>query len=477
MRFSQAFNLRKTQAELDFVDINLEGDTPLYIDPFAISIRKDEWSMRCTLHIVSFFQNAIDSIHAGDHERAKAVLTNLSEPNETRLGKSIGKPQGRGVSGKQEFDLYEALAESEAARTGLLTEIAECDLFIPGIGPDKISDITTNVIRGPLVEYTQKQCELHDIPLTSSVPAGMFWDIEECEWTAKYAALPIWDDKKIILVPKVSVRFRMSLDSQEYYNHFVLNFLQAEHLRAGSALVKTFKRSGRQYVTKKSLKALHPLTKTELYRFTKAHPQVLDVYKQSERRERTGLEKALDEEVDIPALCDAMASSLRVIPPGTAAASDFHNLMIGAIEFIFYPNLIYPKKETPINAGRKRIDITYTNAARDGFFFRLHTARKIASTMVMVECKNYSSDVANPELDQLVGRYSVNRGRLGLLIARSCNDTELFMARCRDVTQAGNGIVVPIFDTDIYTMLDAIKQNHRAAIDARLDTILTHLIS
>jgi hypothetical protein len=477
MRFSQAFNLSKTQAELDFVDINLEGDTPLYLDPFALSIRKDEWSMRCTLHIVSFFQNAIDAIHAGDHERAKAVLTNLSEPNETRLGKSKGKPRGRGISGKQEFDLYEALVDSEAAKTGLLSEIAECDLFIPGIGPDKISDITTNVIRGPLVEYTQKQCELHDIPLSSSVPAGRFWNVDEAEWIAEYATVPIWKGQKIILVPKASVRFRMSLDSQEYYNHFVLNFLQAEHLRAGSALVKTFQRSGRQYVTKKSLKALHPLTKTELYRFTKAHPQVLDIYKQSERRERTALEKALDEEVDIPALCDAMAASLRAIPPGTAAASDFHNLMIGTIEFIFFPHLIYPKKETPINAGRKRIDITYTNAAREGFFFRLHTSRQIASSVVMVECKNYGGDVTNPELDQLVGRFSFNRGRLGILIARTCSDTSLFLERCRDVTQAGNGVVIPIFDIDIFAMLDAIKQHKRADIDARLDSLFTRLVS
>ncbi len=99
--------------------------------------------------------------------------------------------------------------------------------------------------------------------------------------------------------------------------------------------------------------------------------------------------------------------------------------------------------------------------ARDGFFYRLHTARQVASTVVMVECKNYSSDVANPELDQLVGRFSVNCGRLGILIARTCADPALFQARCRDVTQAGNGIVIPLFDTDTYAMLEDIKQRRR----------------
>jgi hypothetical protein len=37
MEFSRAFGLDKTQAELDFVDVDLERDAPLFVDPFAIS--------------------------------------------------------------------------------------------------------------------------------------------------------------------------------------------------------------------------------------------------------------------------------------------------------------------------------------------------------------------------------------------------------------------------------------------------------
>ena len=41
MRFSEHFQLGMTQYELDFVDIPLETDIPLFIDPYAISIRND----------------------------------------------------------------------------------------------------------------------------------------------------------------------------------------------------------------------------------------------------------------------------------------------------------------------------------------------------------------------------------------------------------------------------------------------------
>ena len=476
MKFSQAFALDKIQAELDFVNIELNGDTPLYVDPFALSIRKDDWSMRCTRHIVSFFQSALSAIHNEDEQLAHSILSNLSEPNETRLGKSEGQPRGRGVSGKQRLDLYEALADSEAAKTGVLSEIAECDLFIEGIGPDKISDITTNIIRGLLIEYTQSQCLLHGIA-TVEVPAGSVWDIELDSWTSLYAQLPVWNGTKILLVPKATVRFHMSLDSLEYYNHFVLNFLQAEHIRAGSSLVKVFKKSKQPYVTKKSLKKIHPFSKEELYKFTKAHPEVLGIYKRLERSERKTQNDELDPEFNLSAFCDALSERLRAIPSGRANADAFHSLMIGAVEFLFYPSLIYPVKETPINDGRKRIDITYTNAAKEGFFYRLHTARQVASNMVMVECKNYTDDLGNPEVDQLVGRFSINRGQFGILIARTCADRNLMNARCKDVAQAGNGFVVTLFDEDIFEMLECIKARDFRAVDRRLDGMFRQLIS
>jgi hypothetical protein len=84
MKFSHTFGIQKTQAELDFVDIDLERDMPLFVDPFALSIRRDQWSYHCTQHIVSFFQAAIDAIHGDDHDRARRLLTNLSEPNARR---------------------------------------------------------------------------------------------------------------------------------------------------------------------------------------------------------------------------------------------------------------------------------------------------------------------------------------------------------------------------------------------------------
>ena len=477
MRFSKVFRLKYDQPELDFVDVNTVRDLRLYVDPYSFTRRQDEWSLLCHNAIVSFFQAAIDLIRDGHESRAKSLLSNLHEPNETCLGLSKRQPQGRGVSGKQALDLYEALAHSEAVRSGMISEISECELLIPGIGPDKISDITTNVIRRYLIQYTQDQCRLHGIPLREQVPSGPIWRPESLSWEEEYTKLPIVNNSRILLIPKLSVRRGITFSHQKYYNHFVLNYLQAEHLSSLTSHLVQVLKTGERRVTKVSLKKEHPISKHFLYTFTKHHPEVLDEYKQSLSQTEPLSANLLDEDFDEAAFAETLVSRLRRIPAGHEKATTFHHLMIGTLEFIFYPSLMSPKKEAEINEGRKRIDITYTNSAASGLFFRIPTARRIVAVKIMVECKNYKNDPSNPELDQLSGRFSRDRGWVGILVARSFINRALFMARCRDTASAGRGFIIPLVDKDIERMLDLISEGRREQVDNYIDGIFDEIIS
>jgi hypothetical protein len=151
--------------------------------------------------------------------------------------------------------------------------------------------------------------------------------------------------------------------------------------------------------------------------------------------------------------------------------------MVGALEFIFYPDLIYPVREAEINEGRKRIDISYTNNASTGFFFRRRTEARANASSVMVECKNYSKEMANQELDQLAGRFSDTRGRLGLLIGRNFDNRDRFVPRCRDTAQANNGFIVALVDQDIVRFLSLIRENQRTLIDRELERRFGELIN
>ena len=476
--FSQIFGLELEQPQLDFVDIIPEADTPLFIDPFALSIRSDSWSEKCHIHITHFFQTALDHIRVGHERRARELLNGLSEPNETCLGLSRGRPRGRGVSGKQALDLYDSLGRSQAAQSGLLEELAECDLFVEGIARDKISDITTNIIRRLLIEYTQEQCKLHGIELKGTYPTGRFWDMNSNDWMIDYQSLPIVNGSRIILVPKYCVRRTLALNAQEYYSHHILNFIREEELARNSSLVRTLRKGGR-VVYKKDLKKKFPFSKDFIARFSASNPNVLRNYKELYAKV-AGAKGVLrhndfDEDFDEKLFAEALSLSLGNIVPGRAAAEEYHTFMIGALQFIFWPHLTLPQKETAIHDGRKRIDITYTNAANEGFFFRAHTAHQIASNMIMVECKNYSKDPNNPEIDQIAGRFSVNRGKLGILVYRETSDYDLICRRCRDTAADGRGFILPIGGHQILEYLQLIASGSHSAIDQRLDRLLARL--
>ncbi|WP_319409498.1 hypothetical protein [uncultured Desulfosarcina sp.] len=274
---SDHFRLNKSQSELDFVNVELEEDNPIFIDPFAISIRNDQLSKKCHEIIVDFFSRIIESIRANNDRIAMRLLGHLREPNETRFGLSKGKPQGAGIGPDQGEKIFIALKKSSATRTGFLSSIQECELLIPGISRDKISDLTTNIIRSYLSEYTNKQCQLFNIS-TSTVPLPPVFDQKTNSWISKYHNLPLYNSMPILFVPKVFSRFSPSYDHKKYYNKYVLEFLQFEHLNANTSLVQTFK-NGKRYVTKQDLKAEYKCTKEFLFEFSKQNPEVLTDYK------------------------------------------------------------------------------------------------------------------------------------------------------------------------------------------------------
>jgi hypothetical protein len=483
-KVSEYYEIGFSQPNLDFVDTHTERDVLLFVDPYAISLRQDAWSNLCLDHINSFFQTAIDLIHGGDADAAKAVLSNLKEPKETGLGYGTKPRRGRGVSGGKALDLYTSLSRSQAARTGVLQDLGEFDLFIDGIGPDGLSDITTNIIKRPLIEYTQKQCELWGIPTREGVAVPRIWNGETKQWTSEHCSLPILDGAPLLLVPKFSVRRQMTLTSQEFYSDFVLDYLEEEEIRRGSGLVHTIKSSGRQTVFKKDLEEKYKFSKDFLANFAASTPEVLQKYKDFYRNLPGGLGSLTDADIldrfhehfDPTAFAWALIDQLRQIQPGSEQATTYHRFMIGALEFLFYPNLIYPTLEAEIHEGRKRIDILYTNASKSGTFHRVQGLPQTRSHFVPVECKNYVKEMNNPELDQIGGRFSRERGWFGIICCRRLEDKDRFIARCRDTSADGRGTIIPLDDEDLIRMLELIGQNQPVSVDEYLTRILLQIV-
>lgn len=191
---------------------------------------------------------------------------------------------------------------------------------------------------------------------------------------------------------------------------------------------------------------------------TVLRPHILQKYKEDKltnsSKPLTLTDFAEVENVALPDLTELICD-LKNLQAGKANASEYEELIEKILSVVFYPSLCHPKKQHSIHNGRKRIDITYTNEAREGFFYWL--SRHYAAGLIFVECKNYSGNVANPELDQLAGRFSPSRGRVGILVCRSFNDKDLFIQRCIDTAKDDRGFIIPLDDDDISSLVQAYQ--------------------
>jgi hypothetical protein len=146
--------------------------------------------------------------------------------------------------------------------------------------------------------------------------------------------------------------------------------------------------------------------------------------------------------------------------------------MVGVLEFIFFPQLLCPRKEQEIHDGRKRIDVLMENGARLGIFHRLHSIRRLPCAFVAFECKNYTTDIANPELDQISGRFSPNRGKLGFICCRHFEDRSKFVRRCRDTFKDDRGLIVAVDDATTDSWLALIEDGQRAKLDKSITSVV-----
>ena len=449
MRISEYYKLGRSQPTLDFVDVDVEGDTRVFVSPRALMELPSAWGDECVYLVQNFFQTVLHLIRSGHNRDAETLLRVLREPNETHLGLSAGRSQGRALGNELARDVWKALSESEAAMSGLLQDLEDTVLMVEGISIDIISDMTTNIIREPLIRYTQQVAELYGIPLQEGVSSGPLWDAHEQKWFNRFERLPVTQHGRLLLVPKAIVRKHLEYDAGEYYRHFLLEHLREVELNENTALVELL-RNGQRRVTKKALMEKYGSGKAVIVRETRKYPEVLKRYKSIKREQQhlplTHEDIAYIEDQPAPDW-DGLLRAVTELEPGEKDAGAYEKAVEALLTALFYPVLTNPVVQHKIHEGRKKIDITYTNMAIAGFFKWLATNYSAAHTFV--ECKNYGREVANPELDQLSGRFSPTRGQFGLLVCRHFADKKLFLRRCRDTAMDGRGFIVPIDDDDL----------------------------
>jgi hypothetical protein len=260
--------------------------------------------------------------------------------------------------------------------------------------------------------------------------------------------------------------------ASQYYTHFVTNFIREEQLRINGHLVRVTqtKKGEKREVLKKDIREDIPPTKRNLATVSVENPEVYQAFKSTlERRGSVALRRLMEleaEEFDAVGFDAELVQVLQGVPPGRPNATAYHHLVAGIITYVFYPNLITPTLEFDINQGRKRIDIAFANAADRGFFQDIKRDPFLLAREIMVECKNYTEDLANNEIDQMIGRFDPRRGRFGIIACRAVDNTDRLIERCRDMMRAQQGAAIVFTDEDFAELLRVPEIQRGGAVDA-----------
>lgn len=228
MRFSNYFELKNlSQKDFDFIDIRVDWDNKLFIDPTRIEAEADidPFSADCDNIILDFFNIVLDLYEGKSIDEARSNLVYSGESNEIFLGYTEGFPQGSGNSEEELAEIFNYIHTNELISKGLIGRIEDMHVFIDKFGCDKMSDLIASLIKKKLVEFTIQQCEKHNIVREYKL-TKKYWNHFSHQWGEFTELVPSvkgihGNYYPVVLVPKRYVVNEYLYDSNKYWEKIV----------------------------------------------------------------------------------------------------------------------------------------------------------------------------------------------------------------------------------------------------------------
>jgi hypothetical protein len=390
-----------SQREVDFVIPLIGIDISVGIDPFLLYKSRDKTFSDLHNKIIQHFNRGVQAVKIGDLARA-ANIFNFPEAEEIGFGYTRSA-RGRGGSGLGELTttlLIETLKSSPDLLDRGIKHIEEMQLFSVGIGRDRISDITANIIKEYLILYTQNQCNLWNIKLESGVPITNILDLESYEWYDDYVDLPVssYDNKPIIFVPRRIVRTLPWINYDEFVRVDLTAFLSSKKNTKSTAKRAT-------------------IPKADAVALSKSNVELIDKY--ISRKEQTSNEaQPTSHYIDMDSDCaesEKLKSQLLAIQNGTSEATHYQKTILEIMNFLFNPELIDGQIEVKTVDEIERRDIIFTNDSDNTFWSYLR--QEHASFLLMIETKNTQSvemnhiNQTNTYIGERLGRFAIIASR------------------------------------------------------------------
>lgn len=422
---NKVLNIPIRQEDVDFVMPDVDVDRRLGIDPFLLyrSSRSDFQQAHGLL--MKFFNSAIDQIKRDNLERAQRLLI-CPEPREIGLGYARVGTAGSGIGPELAREIAYTFKNSPALLSRGLRHVEELQLICPGVGPDRISDMTANVLKLFLISYTQEQCTSWNIPTVKDVPVNHYFNFDEMDWRDGYFDLPInpTTSGPLLLVPRRILRILPWINYDDYTGEYKRTFLRPVS-RHSSLRLKP--RAGKQMEPDSTSAAA---SKPQVCQVTSQNTAALDAYVDKKEREVDKAEptelSTLKDRAQLREHAESLIKELNSVEPGNADAYKYQDIVHRMLTFCFHPHLADGKPQERTYAGTLIRDLIFTNEGARNFWRYL--MQTYGNLLVVFELKN-KKDITGSDIDQIATYLGDTTGRFGILVSRENQGSTSFSRR------------------------------------------------
>lgn len=218
-------NGQKGHQNLDYLDVDINDDNLMFIDPMLIECQEDAWFVEADKTIRSFFDELYIAFRNRDNIKKNTLLSHAGEQNGTRLG------YGNGYNGKG--NTMQGLLHTFSPLDELLNEIRTIDraidlpVLLPGFSEDGLSDMLTNIIHDNLNEFTMSQ--LKKCGLEGNYDLSYWtWNRNIRKWEHVTRLSFCVHGKELLLVPKQIVRRNYLFSTDQYFRRIILERMRNE---------------------------------------------------------------------------------------------------------------------------------------------------------------------------------------------------------------------------------------------------------
>lgn len=209
----------------NFVDVAVNDDNLLFIDPVLIELAKDQWCNDANATIQSFFDEFYEAYRNNDVQRKMVLLSHAGEQNGTRLGYGQGD-NGKGNTAKGLLDIFMPL-ENLLNEISTIRKAEDLPVLIPDFAEDGLSDLITNILHDHLNSFTMQQMKQYGIE-SNGLANFWTWSQTKGDWIRVERASYYIEDQEVLLVPKQIVRKKYLFSTNQYFNRIILEHMREE---------------------------------------------------------------------------------------------------------------------------------------------------------------------------------------------------------------------------------------------------------